>query len=277
MFGYIRPYTDGLSDEEKLRYRSVYCGICRSLGRRYGSLSRLSVNFDMTFLALMLSSLYEPEEKSASARCLPHPMKPHDEISSEIIDYAADMTVALTYHKCLDDWNDEKKHMQRLYAVHLKGAYDRVKTAWPDQCRAIEESLCRLSVIEQSIDSTPDAALACAGALLTELFVWKKDFWSNQLRWFGQSLGRFIYLMDAATDFDQDVKKGSYNPLVRMNVRPEQAEPLLMQPLDEASESFEALPLVQDDHLMRNILYSGLWQAYNAKMKKQTEDTVHGQ
>ena len=276
MFGYVRPYIGDLAETEKKRYRAVYCGICRSLGRRYGSISRLSVNFDMTFLALMLSSLYEPEEQSAQAHCPPHPVKAHEEISSSIIDYAADMTVALTYHKCLDDWADEKKIVRRVYGDLLKKSYERVKAAWPGQSRAIEEALSAISRIEQSDTSLPDEALAASGRLLSELFVLKDDFWSQQLRWFGDSLGRFIYLMDAAMDYEQDRKKNCYNPLLKMNILPERAQELLLLPLGEASEAFEKLPLVQDERLLRNILYSGVWQDYNEKMKKKTEDTADG-
>ena len=282
MFGYVRPYIGDLSETERKRYRAVYCGICSSLGARHGAFSRLSVNFDMTFLALMLSSLYEPEEESSQARCLPHPVRAHEKISSRIIDYAADMTVALTYHKCLDDWTDEKRIAQRLYGDLLKKSYDQVKAEWPRQCAAIEESLSALSVLEKealerSSAVLPDAALNCAGRLLNELFVLRDDFWAQQLRWFGDSLGRFIYLMDAAMDYEQDLKKGSYNPLIHMICPPQRARELLIQPLGDASAVFEKLPLVQDTHLLRNIFYSGVWQCYNEKMKKQTEDKVHGQ
>ncbi|MBR6767370.1 MAG: hypothetical protein IKM02_05405 [Clostridia bacterium] len=230
----------------------------------------------MTFLALMLSSLYEPEEQSVKAHCAPHPIRPHEEISSSVIDYAADMTIALTYHKCLDDWSDEKKITRRLYGDLLKKSYDRVKTAWPNQCHAIEEALSEISRIEQSDASLPDEALVASGRLMSELFVLKDDFWAQQLRWFGASLGRFIYLMDAAMDYEQDRKKGCYNPLLRMNLLPERTRDLLMLPLGEASEAFERLPLVQDEHLLRSILYSGVWQDYNEKMKKKTEDTADG-
>lgn len=271
MFGYVRPCISDLSEAEKERYRAVYCGVCRALGRKYGSLSRLSVNFDVTFLALMLSSLYEPEEQRATGRCLPHPIKPHPAVESAIVDYAADMTVALVYHKFLDDWHDERKAVERLCAKALEKHYRAVQAAWPRQCAAIEESVTALSVIEKSAESQPDDAINCSGRLLEELFVWKDDFWSNQLRWFGRSLGRFIYLMDAAVDYDQDVKRKRYNPLAAMKLPAEQFRETLIQPLGEASEAFEALPLVQDDRLMRNILYSGVWQAYNEKTKKQTE------
>ena len=277
MFGYVRPYIGDLSEDEKKRYRAVYCGLCRSLNTRHGAISRLSVNFDMTFLALLLSSLYEPEEQSAQARCLPHPVKPHEETSSGVIDYAADMTVALTYHKCLDDWADEKKITRRAYGDLLKKSYERVKSAWPVQCRAIEESIAALSVIEKSGSFHPDDALRCAGQLMSELFVIREDFWSQQLRWFGASLGRFVYLMDAAMDYEQDLKKSCFNPLLKMNLPPHEAQDLLLQPLGEASALFEKLPLVQDERLLRNIFYSGLWQDYNEKMKKHPEVTSNGQ
>lgn len=277
MFGYVRPCIPDLSEAEKQRYKSVYCGLCRALGKRCGSLSRLSVNYDMTFLALMLSSLYEPEETAASARCLPHPVKPHGEISSAVIDYAADMTIVLTYFKCLDDWADERKPIGKLYGALLKGQYERIRKEYPRQCGAVEESLRALSSIEKDETASPEAALHCAGLLLSELFVWKEDFWAQQLKWFGASLGRFVYLMDAAMDYEQDKKKGCFNPLLRMNILPEQAQDLLTQPLGEASSAFEALPLVQDDRLMRSIIYSGVWQSYNEKMKKQPEGNANGQ
>lgn len=277
MFGYVRPCIANLSEADKQRYKSVYCGLCRSLGERCGSISRLSVNYDMTFLAMMLSSLYEPEEAPASARCLPHPVKPHTEIRSAVIDYAADMTVLLTYFKCLDDWADDHSPAGKLYAGLLKKQYERIKAEYPRQSGAVEESLKALSDIEKDESASPENALLCASQLLCELFVWKEDFWAQQLRWFGASLGRFVYLMDAAMDYEKDLKKGSYNPLVRMDISPANAQDLLTQPLGEACAAFEALPMVQDDHLMRGILYSGVWQSYNDKMKKQSEGKAHGQ
>ena len=78
MFGFVLPNLDSLNEEEKQRYRAVYCGVCRSIKDRYGQLSRLTVSFDMTFLALVLGSLYEPSESLGSKRCPIHPTKPQD-------------------------------------------------------------------------------------------------------------------------------------------------------------------------------------------------------
>ena len=98
MFGYVQVASDGLSDEEKERYRAVYCGLCRALGQRHGIAARLSLNYEMTFLILLLSSLYEPPEVYGTFRCGIHPWKKSICMTNEITAYAADMTVALAYH-----------------------------------------------------------------------------------------------------------------------------------------------------------------------------------
>ena len=107
MFGYLVAATKVLEEDELARYKSVYCGLCRSLKRCFGEHARLTLNFDMTFLVLLLSSLYEPEEEHDSQTCVRHPVEPHPYALSGLIDYAAHMNIAMAYLKCLDDWNDE--------------------------------------------------------------------------------------------------------------------------------------------------------------------------
>ena len=113
MFGYVMPRMEDLSQEERERYHAAYCGVCRALGERCGQRCRVSLTYDMTFLALLLGSLYEPDERQGSRRCAHHPVRPHAYLGSDCIDYAADMTVALVYHKCLDDWRDDRRGWAR--------------------------------------------------------------------------------------------------------------------------------------------------------------------
>ena len=268
MFGLIRPYQNDLTEEEKLRYRAVYCGLCRALNEKYGLAGRMGLSYDMTFLILLLSSLYEPEEQRREAVCPPHPVKKHLEITSAFTDYAADMTVALTYYKALDDWEDERKASGKMYADLLRRSYIQVKERWPRQCGAIEESIAALRQVEKDEQAQPEQAAALSGRMLGEIFTLRQDFFSGYITWMGYSLGKFIYMMDAAVDYAQDEKKGCYNPLRGMGVAPENALEMLRQPLGQAAEAFEALPLVQDANLMRNILYSGVWQTYNYQMNE---------
>ena len=108
---------------------------------------------------------------------------------------------------------------------------------------------------------------------MAELFVYKKDRWEPELRAIGYGLGRYIYLADAAVDFDDDMKSGNYNPLTSVELEPQELRAVLKSFLGDASEAFERLPLVQDVNLLRNILYSGIWMKYNQAIRPETEKT----
>lgn len=267
MFGYIECNRSKLSQEELGRYQSVYCGLCRNLKERYGELERLSLSYDMTFVILFLSSLYEPAEETEKIRCGIHPLRTRAAAENKFTRYAADMTVVLAYFKALDDWKDERKAGKRWYAAALEKAYRQVEQAYPRQCGAVADSIQELDMIEKAPGANPDQAINSSGKMLSELFVCEEDFWSNSLRTFGYELGRFIYLMDATMDYKKDLRNQSYNPLFEMGKKPEEMEPVLSMPLGNAMEVFERLPLVQDAHLLRNILYGGVWQQYYAKLR----------
>lgn len=95
MFGYLAAAPEKLTEEQFARYRAGYCGLCRCLKERNGQLSRLTLNYDMTFLVLLLGSLYEPEERSGESLCLVHPREKRPWFISEATEYAADMNLAL--------------------------------------------------------------------------------------------------------------------------------------------------------------------------------------
>lgn len=265
-----------MTEAEKTRYRAFYCGLCKALKERHGQLGRLGLTYDMTFLTIFLSSLYEPEEDAGKMRCVTHPAKPHAYVCNAISDYAADMTIALTWHKCMDDWQDEGKKTRKAYADLLRKAYDRVKDQWPRQTAAMEAAMQSLGEVEKRCDPSPDAAANCFGRLMAELFVMQEDYWQSALRGFGMSLGRYIYLVDAACDYDEDKKSGGYNPVILMEKQPEDMRAYLMQSLGQASAAFEALPLVQDESILKNILYSGIWQSYNEMIEKRKDGDKRG-
>lgn len=268
MFGYVQANINTLTEEEKARYRQFYCGLCHALGQRHNEISRLGLTYDMTFLAMLLSSLYEPVEESSVSRCIVHPVKKHQYIKNRYIDYAADMTVALVYFKCIDDWNDDRNIISKSYSSLLSNAYKKVKINWPKQCEIIEKELNNLADIEKDNIISADTAANCFGRLMEGLFVYQEDIWADYMRKLGFGLGRYIYIADAATDLEKDKKKGSYNPLIEMSQFTEDFTPMLQGLLGEASECFELLPLVQDEGILKNIIYSGIWNIYSHKLGK---------
>ena len=279
MFGYLTADLSLLSEEELRRYKACYCGLCRCLGEDHGQLSRLSLNYDMTFLVLLLSSLYEPEERSGESRCLPHPVHPRAWWNNEATAYAADMNLALAYHKCRDDWDDELKLSSRVAAAALKGRYKQIEQRHPRQCAAIEESMKELHRLENSADGDADACAASFGKLMGEILVWKEDRWSDCLRAMGMALGSFIYIMDACMDMERDEKTGSFNPFLGRSL-PEDREgwfrEILTMLLGECLYHFDRLPLVQDADIMKNILCAGLWAQFDKKFEKKDSSDVSG-
>ena len=275
MFGYVIARKETLSEEQLARYRGCYCGLCHGLKAHYGSLHRLALNYDMTFLILVLSALYEPEERQDSKRCAVHPAKPQAFWQNDFTAYGADLTVALTYHKLRDDWLDEGDRLKKGLMDQLQGAYDKVKARLPRQCALIEEELATLLALEKAGETVPDKCAAAFGRLMAGLFVTRDDHWAPVLWDMGFFLGQFIYLQDAAVDLHKDAKKGRYNPLLLLHGGKEQPlsefEPLLLMVAAQCAAAFDRLPLVQDAGLLKNILYEGVWTRYHEARAKQEQ------
>ena len=271
MFGLVCANLKELEKEQKVRYNSVYCGICRQIKAQCSSTARLGLSFDMAFLALTLMSLYEPEETSGNRACALHPIKPKPWVDNEIIAYCACMNVALCYYKALDDRQDEGKLTAKMAAGLFGRDMDKIKGLYPRQCDAIESALAELQQLEKENCANPDLPAGCFGRLLGELFVYKEDFWADTLRSMGDALGRYIYLADGIMDYRRDEKKKQYNPFLAMKAEKDLAkwEHYLVLAMGRCTEYYERLPLVQDKAIMDNILYSGIWIAYRAKVRNQ--------
>ena len=274
MFGYVKPFVPDLRVCEHELYKALYCGLCRSLKGRHGQLSRLTLNYDVTFLILLLSSLYEPEEERGEDTCPRHPKKAQSWACSPMSDYAADMNLALAYLKCMDDWQDDGNPGALFEAKCLKASYDKVEKSYPRQCRAIAQAMDRLHDIEKRKLEDPDAAASCFGDMMGEIFVYREDRWADSLRFMARALGRFIYLLDACMDLDADTLRNRYNPLRRyygLEDNEQRFRDILKMQLGECVFYFDKLPLIQDLGLMKNILCAGLWSAFNRKFSKRKE------
>ena len=272
MFGYVKPCLESLDEAQKKRYRAWYCGLCQSLGDRHGFRGRMTLTYDMTFLALLLNSLYEPLEHEDSARCGAHPTKPQPFATSDCTEYAADATVLLAYHKLMDDWHDDRKVSRRAMAQALSSAYRAASARRPAIAQAIESGMTDIRAIEQRGDESLDAAANRFGLILGCVFSYREDFWAGELRRMGAWLGKFVYLMDAVMDYDEDLKSGSYNPLVAAGAVPGDVSEGLRSIAAQAAQSFERLPLEQDIHILRNVLYAGLWGQYCGKFGDAAHD-----
>lgn len=278
MFGYLAADLRFLEQEQAQRYKACYCGLCQVLKMRHGQLSRLTLNYDLTFLVLLLGSLYEPEETEARGRCLVHPKDEKSWWYSEASAYAADMNVMLAYLKCMDNWHDDSSLISLAEAAALKDSYLSLAEKYPRQHSAMVTALNELSDLEKDRIEDADSASAAFGRFMAELLVWREDRWSDTLRAMGQALGRFIYIMDAAMDLNRDAFRNSYNPFRRYyGLENEQRfRDILKMLLSECVYRFDFLPLVKDVDILKNILCFGLWQQFDRKYSSGVNKDVSG-
>lgn len=263
MFGFLMANQELLSDVEKERYHGCYCGLCKILGSRHHVQARFTVTYDMVFLILMLSSLYEPKEHAGNETCLIHPIKSHSYWFNEITEYASDMSILLGYNKLLDDWNDECDPYKLFSSKLYIRSYQKITTLYPRKSNALVSGLRMLSEGEYQNIENPDYMASIFGKILGEIFVYREnDYWAETLRRFGFHLGKFIYLMDAVVDLEKDEKRGRYNSLFGLPDDGTHYKEALEMTLDEAVRLFERLPLFNDVNIMKNILCSGTWIQY---------------
>lgn len=266
VFGYVSADSALLGEEDMKLYRSVYCGLCHALSQRHGAFARMTLNYDMAFLALLLSSVYGVGFEKSGRICMPHPAKKQDVSSNEIIDYAADMNIMLSYKNVRDDWEDDRNPLSLAASGIMSASYVRLSAKYPRQYCAIENCLSRLSEIEKNGDPSPDSAADAFGKLLAEIFIWQTDALSDKLRAFGYSLGRAVYIMDAAVDLKKDLKKQRYNPLAFFSGDREELICVLM---DQCTKAYEALGVREYKSIFDNILYSGIWTKYRLMNSKE--------
>ena len=194
MFGYVIPNQAALSPEAQARYRSAYCGLCRRIGALHGLRGRLTLSYDLTFLDLLLSSLYDGETvlHTGADHCPIHPIRKVGWRSSGPTDYCADLSVALHYYNAQDKWNDDRSLLGLGFEALLAAPTAAAAERWPRQCSAIRACLDRLTQYEAEGSEDLDAVSGCFGDLMAELFDYKQDHWSPELRSIGIQLGKYI-------------------------------------------------------------------------------------
>ena len=275
MFGFVTASVKELDQAQRDRYGGVYCGICRAMKDSATQTARLGLSYDMAFLALLLMSLYEPEDVRTPLHCAAHPFRRRDLVDNEYVRYAADMNVALAYYNLMDDWQDDKKLSAKLLANSFKTALPEIEHRYSRQCKAITDCIEALHALETANCPNPDEPAACFGKLMAELLVYQEDLWAPTLRQVGFHLGRFIYMADAAVDYRRDKQKGKYNPFLAMGTGEDWArwDEYLVLAMGRCTVNYEKLPLVQDKALLDNILYSGVWVNFRGKGAKAREET----
>jgi hypothetical protein len=279
MFGYVRINKMDLTFREYEHYKAYYCGLCKYLKRNHTELSRMTINYDITFLIVLLSSIYQPSAQVFHEKCIVDPVKKKKHIINEITEYAASMNILLAYYKLEDDVNDEgdikSRLVRRAYRKSFKTAYEK----YPQKADFIKACLGELRSLEEDQSTSIDQTSNCFARLLEEIFDYKDDEYRDRLRKVGFNIGKYIYIMDAYEDLDQDLEKGRYNPFSSYKDDREglkvKVDKLIGMTLARLEEAILNLDIKVNKSIIDNIIYSGVYLRYkgliNGGDKKKQE------
>jgi len=275
MFGYIVPEKPEMKIKEYELFRAYYCGVCKSIGKRYGQFKRLTLNYDSTFLAILLSAVSAGSLNIRKFRCIAHPVeRKHVIIDNEIVDYASDMNIILAYYNLKDKSEDGDLAASGLASAWLSGAFKKARKKHPEKCGRIEKRLADLAALEKEKCPSMDAAAEPFAKLMEEVIcydpVCEDEKKEKILRWLGYNLGKWIYILDAYDDIEKDAKKGGYNPLLhQFNFNGKDAAEFkeeikgkvefnLTYCLSQVSGAFGLLDIKFNKEIIENIIYLGM-------------------
>jgi len=275
MFGYIMPDKPELKIKEYELFRGYYCGLCKSMGRSFGTLSRFALNYDSAFLGLLLSSVHGEMPVLKKESCIASPVKKKWIVKeNKHIDFAADINVLLTYYNLKDNIRDEGGWLFKLALLASKSGYKNAVSRNKQLDGIIAASINAQVQLEEKNCSSMDEAAEPFADMLGKIFAagYKGDEKSipRVLEWIGYNLGKWIYIIDAYDDIDKDIKSGSYNPLLcqykyeNQNIKAfkadisEEVRVNLMQALSQVTGSIELLNLLNKG-IIDNIVYEGLY------------------
>ena len=165
MFGYVVINKPELKFKEFDVYKSFYCGLCYSLRSRYGFVGQFTLSYDMTFLVMLLTSLYEPKVAHSEHKCIRHPLKAQPMSSSIYSDYVADMNILLSYYKAMDDWNDDRSVLKFAFAKLLNTKHPDDSFDYAAKADSISSLLTELGTREKENETNIDVMAGLSVAL----------------------------------------------------------------------------------------------------------------
>lgn len=255
MLGYVKIDKGELKVREYEVYTGYYCGVCKSIGRRYGQLPRMVLSYDAAFLAILLASLSDESDTPVQEHCIAHPViKKKTVIRNRAIDYAGDVMLILAWYKLADDAADEGKVYAKPVMLMMKRIFRRLNSLYPELCSSVKCHLSALSALEREKCASIDMAAEAFSKIMEDIFteglqaVYGSEppqqtspgadrsdpgisgasgmqngpcgFASpgsdtrELLARAGYHLGKWVYMIDAVDDIEENIESGAYNPLL---------------------------------------------------------------
>lgn len=286
MFGYIKLNKPECKFREYEYYRGIYCGLCRALGG-CGMRARFTLSYDATFLALVRIALEGEKPRFYKKRCIAHPFRRHTEaVPCEALTFCAHASILLSYRKLLDDLADERGG-KRLAAKILRSFFRRcdrrARRGYEALLERIDKGLAALTNYEKAPTQSLDRPAALFGAVMAEMLSFGlADERARVASAVGMAVGKWVYLNDALDDYEEDMARARYNPLLTVfgndglsKDAVASVELALKACLTEAENALDLIefPDVDIRALVLNILRFGMPEATKQILRKKETHT----
>ena len=277
MFGYIRACKPEMRIKEHELYKAVYCSLCKEMGKTYGIFSRFTLSYDFTFYALLNMSLNSNVCDIERKACACNPLKKCQYLSDRTdTKMPAAASMILCYFKLMDNIKDEKgfKRLKyRLAKPFIASAYKKASRLYPELDGIARDYIESQNHIEQANCNNIDMAAEPTAKCLAEMFKMLSDdeMQKRCLDRVGYSVGRYIYILDAAVDLEEDLKLGRYNPLKDLKLKGEFSKEFIAGQLNicvgEAAKAYELLDIKKFKNILDNLIYLGLQDTFKKELK----------
>lgn len=289
MFGYILPLKSELKVKDFTKFRSYYCGLCFQLKNSAGNIPRMALNYDMTFVAILLDSLSIKENSIEIKRCLPHPTDKKPVIlNNDSLRYAAAISLSLYYYKLNDDILDDNNLKSKVLAKVFHPYQKKTNKYLGAINEIIKNNLNFLNELEKnkgflSLDEICHPFSDILGNIL-KLYNGNLICDNEELRTkmysFGYNLGKWIYLIDAFDDLEKDMNGNKFNPInILYNTDNKSYSELLPMIKDKIEfnisncsytcmEVLSTLPLQKNEDILKNVLQLGMTNKYTEILNK---------
>ena len=233
MFGYAVPDKQELKFREYDYFKTYYCGVCKSIGRQYGHVKRFGLVNELGMLAMLLDCISRESGHVLCERkpCIAHPCrKSPSVVQSLYCDYAASVNVMFIYYKLLDSWQDDKNIFSAVGArLAFRRAARKAGRKYPEVFSSMQNHIQALHRAETEGMTDLDPVCDCFADLMADIFTMAPDIQKHisigsdydtreklvALRDLGYYIGKWIYLIDALFDMEEDIQKKHYNPILQ--------------------------------------------------------------
>lgn len=279
MFGYLQIHKDELKVKEYEAYKSVYCGLCKQLGRDYGFLTRLILSYDCTFYAILLMSLKRSCTGFSDGRCKFNPLKKckFADCKDNAYSKASALSVISAYYKVVDDIDDSgffKRIALKIAKPFFGRRQKKAARRFPEIENIVSEMMKNQKAAENDELVTIDKAANPTAKMISDLAALEggNDLQKRVLSEFGYQIGRWVYLIDAADDYEKDKKSGNFNPFIKADINDKDyINSVLSQSLARAYDAYNLLDIIDFKPIIDNMMLYGFPNIQNAVLNNRQE------